>query len=194
MRIGERLDSGFRRNDEEDSRNDGKDSRNAKGDRWSGGEDCMIAKKTAGLSDERLCSYGRTGLLSLRRSQDIDLFSSTEELISPFSQGLEASLKKGGFAVEGTKRFKSFVELFIRLREDSTAIHIAKDSPFRFKASSESSEFPGLYIDSFIDIATNKILTLFGRAMLRDFLDISRYLFSCERRTPGKGWPKRPRV
>lgn len=53
-----------------------------------------------------------------------------------------------------------------------TVVHIALDSPFRFEQPRESLEFPGLKIDSLIDIATNKLLTLYGRATLRDFVDL----------------------
>ena len=35
-----------------------------------------------------------------------------------------------------------------------------------------SSEYPGLKIDSLIDLASNKTLALFGRATLRDFIDL----------------------
>ncbi|MBI5746597.1 MAG: nucleotidyl transferase AbiEii/AbiGii toxin family protein [Nitrospirae bacterium] len=110
--------------------------------------------------------------LKHRKSHDLDFFSSTEELITPFSQKLEASIKKENLGVERLRGFHSFVELSVTDSEDSTIIHLALDSPFRFEQPMESEEFPGLKIDSQIDIATNKLLALFGRAVLRDFIDV----------------------
>ncbi len=110
--------------------------------------------------------------LKHRKSHDLDFFSSTEELITPFSQKLEASIKKETLGVERLRGFHSFVELSVTNNEDSTIIHLALDSPFRFEQPMESEEFPGLKIDSLIDIATNKLLALFGRAVLRDFIDV----------------------
>jgi predicted nucleotidyltransferase component of viral defense system len=110
--------------------------------------------------------------LGHRKSNDIDLFTSVEELISPFSLKIEDVLKKRNFSVKRSRGFHSFVELFVNSPEESTIIHIALDSPFRFEQAADSKEFPGLKTDGLIDIATNKLLALFGRATLRDFLDV----------------------
>lgn len=74
--------------------------------------------------------------------------------------------------VERLRGFHSFVELAINSPEESTLIHFALDSPFRFEPPSDSSEIPELKIDSLVDMATNKLLALFGRAALRDFIDL----------------------
>ena len=110
--------------------------------------------------------------LKHRRSNDLDFFTNTEELILPLSQKLEASLIKEGFKVEKSRGFHSFVELSVSLANDSTVVHFALDSPFRFEQPSVFKEIPGAKVDSLIDIATNKLLALFGRAELRDFIDI----------------------
>lgn len=68
--------------------------------------------------------------------------------------------------------FHSFVELSVTALEDSTMIHFALDLSFRFEQPFEAKEIPGLQIDSLVDIATNKLLALFGRAVLRDFIDV----------------------
>jgi hypothetical protein len=62
------------------------------------------------------------------------------------------------------------VELSVKSEDDSTVIHIALDSPFRFQPPSHIADIPGIYVDSLIDIATHKLLALFGRAELRDFV------------------------
>jgi predicted nucleotidyltransferase component of viral defense system len=119
---------------------------------------------------------GGTALSALfikhRISHDLDFFTNVEELILPFSQKLEASLKNDNLIVERLRGFHSFVELSVSSSEDSTIIHIALDSPFRFEQPFESTEIPGIKIDSLIDIASNKLLAFFGRATLRDFIDV----------------------
>jgi hypothetical protein len=110
--------------------------------------------------------------LKHRKSNDIDLFTPEEELILPFSFKIEETLKGNGIEVKRSREFNSFVELFVCFLQESTAIHIALDSPFKFEQPADSKRFPGLKIDSLIDIATNKLLTLFGRANLRDFVDV----------------------
>ena len=107
-----------------------------------------------------------------RKSDDLDFFTSTPELITPFSQALEDNLKKKGLKVEKIRGFQSFVELSVISPEERTVIHLALDSPYRFQPPISSPKYPGLKIDSFIDIASNKTLALFGRATLRDFIDL----------------------
>lgn len=110
--------------------------------------------------------------LGHRKSNDLDFFTSTEELILPFSFKIEEDLKRKDFKIERARGFRSFIELIVSSLKESTVIHIALDSPFRFEQPKDSEGFPGLKIDSLIDIATNKLLTLFGRATLRDFVDV----------------------
>ncbi|HBI23094.1 MAG: hypothetical protein A2Y48_02705 [Nitrospirae bacterium RIFCSPLOW2_12_42_9] len=110
--------------------------------------------------------------LGHRKSNDLDFFTSTEELIIPFSFKIEETMKGRGYKIERTRGFHSFVELIVSSLRGSTVIHIALDSPYRFEQPRDSEEFPGLKIDSLIDIATNKLLTVFGRATLRDFVDV----------------------
>lgn len=110
--------------------------------------------------------------LSHRRSNDLDFFTAAEELILPFSLKVEEILKENGFEINRTRGFRSFVELFVVSPDESTIIHIAFDSPFRLEQPKDSEKFPRLKIDSLIDIATNKLLALFGRATLRDFIDV----------------------
>lgn len=131
----------------------------------------------SGLPDkEAFYLSGGTALsaffLQHRKSHDLDFFTSVEELILPFSQKLEASLKKENLNVERLRGFNSFVELSVSSDIDSTVIHLALDTPFRFEQPSSFKDIPGIKVDSLIDIATNKLLALFGRATLRDFIDV----------------------
>lgn len=110
--------------------------------------------------------------LKHRQSNDLDFFTSDEEIILPFSQQLEAHLKAESFDCLRQRGIHSFVELFVTLNEDTTLIHLALDAAFRFEPTKEFPDFPHLKVDSLIDIASNKLLALFGRATLRDFIDV----------------------
>jgi len=125
---------------------------------------------------DAFCLTGGTALsaffLKHRKSNDLDFFTSIENLVLPLSHALESSLRKEGLSVERARGLHSFVELFVASSDASTAIHLALDSPFRFEPPFESQEILGLKIDSLVDIASNKMLALFGRAVLRDFIDV----------------------
>lgn len=110
--------------------------------------------------------------LKHRKSNDLDFFATIEEAIAPFSYNLEAALKKDGMEVIRQRAVHSFVELNAKQREESTIIHIAQDTPFRFEELKEFPQYPKLRVDSLVDIASNKLLALFGRAALRDFVDV----------------------
>lgn len=110
--------------------------------------------------------------LKHRQSNDLDFFTSTEEIMAPFSHQLEKHLASKGFECKRQRSFHSFVELIVSLRGEATLIHLALDSAFRFEQTKEFSEYLRLKIDSLADIAANKLLALFGRAALRDFIDV----------------------
>ncbi|MBI5700376.1 nucleotidyl transferase AbiEii/AbiGii toxin family protein [Candidatus Saganbacteria bacterium] len=107
-----------------------------------------------------------------RKSNDLDFFTAEENIIQPFSFSLEKELKERDFLIDRSRGLGSFVELAIKKGGKSTLIHLAQDSPFRFEPSKASNEFPKIKIDSLVDIASNKLLALFGRATLRDFIDV----------------------
>ena len=110
--------------------------------------------------------------LAHRKSNDLDFFTSEEELIQPFSLKIEDVLDKAGLDVERRRGFRSFIELMVNAQSESTIIHLALDSPYRLDSVVVAEEFPGLRIDSLRDLAANKLLALFGRATLRDFVDV----------------------
>lgn len=110
--------------------------------------------------------------LKHRQSNDLDFFTSIEEVIDPFSYQLEKYLLAEGFECQRQRAFNSFVELIVTFKKETTLIHLALDAAFRFEPTKESSEFPQVKIDNLTDIASNKLLALFGRATLRDFIDV----------------------
>lgn len=110
--------------------------------------------------------------LKHRKSNDLDFFTSSEEIIIPFSHRLERMLKTKDMDIQRQRGLHSFVELLARKYEDITIIHLAYDAAFRLEQIEEFPWHQGLKVDSLVDIAANKLLALFGRAALRDFIDI----------------------
>ena len=110
--------------------------------------------------------------LKHRKSNDLDFFTNSQELLLPFSRRLEEMLKTKKMDIQRQRAFHSFVELLVKREEESTIIHLAEDAPFRLEQTKEFPEYPGLKVDSLVDIAANKLLALFSRATLRDFIDV----------------------
>ncbi|MBI3314666.1 MAG: nucleotidyl transferase AbiEii/AbiGii toxin family protein [Candidatus Omnitrophica bacterium] len=118
--------------------------------------------------------------LQHRKSEDLDFFTSAVGLISAFGVGLEHHLTQKGFTVKRQRAFETFVELHVSKADEFTLIHVALDTPFRFENTRQFDHYPGLNVDSLTDIAANKLLALFGRAALRDFIDVY-YLIKTEK-------------
>ncbi len=110
--------------------------------------------------------------LQHRRSEDLDFFTSVTGLIPSFGAGLAKHLEQYGFTVKRQRAFETFVELHVGTPQEFTLIHLALDTPFRFEPMRQFDNYPGLNVDSLTDIASNKLLALFGRAALRDFIDV----------------------
>ncbi|OGX39314.1 MAG: hypothetical protein A3G91_04805 [Omnitrophica WOR_2 bacterium RIFCSPLOWO2_12_FULL_50_9] len=110
--------------------------------------------------------------LNHRQSNDLDFFTSAEEIIDPFSRQLEKHLAAQGFESQRQRSFHFFVELIVSLKGETTLIHLALDSAFRFEPARIFPGYPDLKVDGLTDIASNKLLALFGRAALRDFIDV----------------------
>lgn len=110
--------------------------------------------------------------LKHRKSNDLDFFTNNPELILPFSYNLEEVLEKINYVTQRQRGLHSFVELVVTKNKDSTVIHLAQDAPYRIEPLKQFPEYPMLNVDSLSDIAANKLLALFGRATLRDFIDV----------------------
>lgn len=110
--------------------------------------------------------------LQHRKSYDLDFFTSEEHLIDPFSRRFEALVQSQSLKTDRRRSLKSFVEIFVIRGEETCVIQFAQDSPFRFEPPQEFPAYPGLKVDSLREIASNKVLALFGRAALRDFIDL----------------------
>lgn len=110
--------------------------------------------------------------LKYRISNDLDFFTPNEEIIIPFSYKLEDFLKTQNITVQRQRSFHSFVELLATKNDQMTSIHLAFDSPFRLEKTQKFVDYPKIRVDNLNDLAANKLLALFGRAMLRDFIDV----------------------
>jgi predicted nucleotidyltransferase component of viral defense system len=110
--------------------------------------------------------------LKHRRSNDLDFFTGVEGLVEPFSRHLENRLEAQGMSVARQRGVQSFIEFQVARKNQSTIIQLAQDAAFRFEPPKTFSEFPDLRVDPLRDIASNKLLALFGRAALRDFIDV----------------------
>ncbi|MBI5525889.1 MAG: nucleotidyl transferase AbiEii/AbiGii toxin family protein [Deltaproteobacteria bacterium] len=119
--------------------------------------------------------------LEHRASHDIDMFTGVAELVGPFSHGLQAALVRAGYTTARTRGYDTFVELTVSRSEEGTVVHLAQESPFLLEPPVPATEFPGLMVGSLPDIAAGKLLALFGRAMVRDFIDV--YFLTKERFT-----------
>ncbi|MCL5408831.1 MAG: nucleotidyl transferase AbiEii/AbiGii toxin family protein [Candidatus Omnitrophica bacterium] len=105
-----------------------------------------------------------------RISEDVDFFTSTEDMIQIVSKKLENALKKQNIQIDTIRNFKSFVELIAKTQKETTKIHISLDSPYKIEKPVEKSQ--NFKVDSLIDMAIGKLLALFVRAEERDFIDI----------------------
>lgn len=110
--------------------------------------------------------------LKHRKSNDLDFFTAETELLGPFSVSLESKLQKSGMTLEKQRGFRTFVEYHVKRGAESTVLQLAQDSPFRLSPVVAFPEFPGLPVDNLIDMSANKLMALFSRAALRDFVDI----------------------
>jgi predicted nucleotidyltransferase component of viral defense system len=107
--------------------------------------------------------------LAHRLSEDFDLFTSEEPLISVVARKLKTGLENSSIHVEEIRTFSSFWEGVAGRGGESIKIQLAYDSPYMLSATTEQE---GLRIHSLDDIAAGKLLALFGRAEERDFVDV----------------------
>lgn len=136
-----------------------------------------IFKGTKGSQDFYLTGGTALSAFYLRHriSKDLDFFTSQDNLVLPFSRDFINRFNQVALKSKINREFESFVEVLttdtdFEDRINLVIIHIAKDSPFRVEEPKELCA--GLKVDSLLDIATNKILTIFARADLRDFVDV----------------------
>lgn len=117
--------------------------------------------------------------LKHRKSYDLEFYTNNEEIIIPFIKKLEISLTEEQLKVQRLRGMRAASGFYVESEEEALIVSFSEDSPSRFEQPTETSEIPGIRVDSFIDIATNKILALFERAELEDYIDL--YFLAKER-------------
>lgn len=108
--------------------------------------------------------------LGHRLSYDLDFFTGEDGLVMPISFQLEKLLKENELDFQVVRRFASYVEFSISYGSETLKIDLALDSPFRFESPVLCS--PGIQVNNFTDICTDKLLAYYGRAEPRDAVDL----------------------
>lgn len=119
--------------------------------------------------------------LGHRESQDLDFFS-----LEPFDPLLlQATMQeiadKTNSELITTRRFPTYHEIFIENKKEGwkQKIDIVQEQPKRF---GEVETVDGIRVDALINIATNKILAIFGRLEPKDYLDLYTILMQTDLR------------
>ncbi|SNB63585.1 nucleotidyl transferase AbiEii/AbiGii toxin family protein [Thermoflexus hugenholtzii] len=108
--------------------------------------------------------------LGHRISFDLDLFTTQEGLVGPFSQVLERRFREKEWGVKIIRRFATFVEMLLEKAGEEIRLDLALDAPFRF-APPLLSEY-GVLVNAWEDLKAEKTLAYYGRAEPRDAVDL----------------------
>lgn len=107
-----------------------------------------------------------------RLSEDLDFFTADPNAVQLVRGHLEQVAIQLDATVEFSRTFNTFVECFVTSPAgEPVKLDFAQDTPFRLMSTTHDQQF-GLQIDSAIDIASNKLAALFGRAAAKDFVDV----------------------
>jgi len=122
---------------------------------------------------ERFYLTGGTALaefyLGHRRSFDLDIFTTEQELVLPFSRVAEQKLTAEGLHVAVVRRLKTFADLEVCRGQDTVRVQLAYDTPHRFAPPVETELGR---VNDFQDLVVDKLLAFFGRAEPRDAVDL----------------------
>jgi hypothetical protein len=108
--------------------------------------------------------------LGHRLSFDLDLFTSEESLILPFSYQVQSLAERHRLDISVVRRFAIYVEFLVTQGDESLRVALALDSPFRF-APPLPCEY-GVHVNPFADLKVDKLLAYYGRAEPRDAVDL----------------------
>jgi predicted nucleotidyltransferase component of viral defense system len=130
------------------------------------------------LSNEKLISdsfylSGGTALaefyLQHRLSEDLDFFSEQEFDPMFISSTLKKIQNKAGIIKVNYEQSFNRNLFFLELKEDNIKTEFTY---FPFSRIESKKQFGNLYIDSLIDIAVNKLFTIYQKPRSRDFIDL----------------------
>ncbi len=123
---------------------------------------------------ERFYLTGGTALaeffLGHRRSFDLDLFTTNQGLVLPFSRVSEETLRREGLDVAVVRRLATFAEFQVSRGHDDLRVQFAYDTPHRFAPPVETELG---WVNDYQDLVVDKLLAFFGRAEPRDAVDLA---------------------
>lgn len=107
-----------------------------------------------------------------RLSEDLDFFTADPNAVQLARGHLEQIALHLDARLEFSRTFNTFIECFITSPNgERVKLDFAQDTPFRLSPTTLATEY-GLQVDSAVDIASNKLAALFGRAAAKDFVDV----------------------
>ena len=106
----------------------------------------------------------------LRFSDDLDIFHDPAESVAASAEADEKALHAAGYLVEWKIRSETLFRADATRGTDRVGLDWTTDSAFRFFPVQRDEEFG--YCLHRADLATNKMLALAGRGLIRDYLDI----------------------
>jgi len=108
--------------------------------------------------------------LGHRRSFDLNLFTTEQPLVLPFSRVVEEDLRREGLDVRAVRRLETFAEFEVSRGQDVVRMQLAYDTPHRFAPPVETELGR---VNDFPDLVVDKLLAFFGRAEPRDAVDLA---------------------
>lgn len=107
-----------------------------------------------------------------RLSEDLDFFTADPNAVQLVRGQLEQIALQLDAGLEFSRTFNTFIECFITSPNgERVKLDFAQDTPFRLSPTTLATEY-GLQVDGAVDIASNKLAALFGRAAAKDFVDV----------------------
>lgn len=107
-----------------------------------------------------------TGMVH-RATEDLDFFTAHPESVVPLLYALEAALAAEGLKVTRLQAAKTHARLLVESDTETTRVDLATD--YRLMATIDTAE--GVVLAD-RELAADKTLALFGRALARDYIDI----------------------
>jgi hypothetical protein len=108
--------------------------------------------------------------LGHRLSYDLDFFTSDDGLVQPVSFQIERLSEEKNLKLKVIRRFATYVEFLISDDNETLKVDLALDSPFRFQEPVFTSR--GIWVNHYVDLCVDKLLAYYGRAELRDAVDL----------------------
>jgi hypothetical protein len=132
----------------------------------------QVAEIVAGLEEaEEFALAGGAALIARgdvqRQTRDLDFFGLTGAAVDRLVPAAERALQAAGLAVQRIQVNPGFARLVVESGDDRTELDLAADA--RLFPAEPGDPAPMLAGE---ELATDKVLALFGRAEARDFVDL----------------------